>query len=170
MMILLTAVCLYFINPSSYEMLRIFLLSCILKQLVVSIANCTPAESMLWVDSDSFSEAIQSCAIKYFGAANMTGKCLAEKYDDLSDHCAECFGATVKCGADNCMRECIRDSGAPGCIACTEASGCQAALKVCTGIAQSPPNPKPGNASVTKSSNVCYGILLAVLGPLIFFG
>ena len=44
-----------------------------------------------------------------------------------------------ECGRDNCTMECIADSFAPECLACTARHGCDAGLATCTGFQTGPP-------------------------------
>ena len=146
--------------------------ACIVTCLATVEAKCSVPESVLWIGSDAFTEKMQNCAIKNVGVGSLTSSCLVGEYDGaLSGGCASCFGATVECGRNKCMMECVRDSGAPGCTACTLEKGCQADLNVCTGFDQGPPYPKSklspsgDGLSVTSTTKS-----VAVYGLSLFLG
>lgn len=67
----------------------------------------------------------------------------------VSEGCAGCFSASVKCTIDNCLSECIADAAAPACIACrcgtnTDSINCFEAYTACSGIPSSACTPSDG--------------------------
>ena len=106
---------------------------------VAMAGQCTDAESKLWIDNPAFTAKMSECAAENMGAGEPTATCLVGAFAGLSAQCASCFGQTVQCGRDNCMNECILDSFAPECLACTESHGCDAGLVSCTGFKTGPP-------------------------------
>lgn len=105
--------------------------------------NCTGAESKLWIEKASFTLDLQTCALVNFGIGRLTSACLSLKYSNISLLCSDCFGSVVQCGRDKCLIECLKDTGAPNCVACNTTKGCTASLVECTGFDQVPPNPIP---------------------------
>ena len=135
-----------------YLMMRLFVSAAILTSTVIGDGNCSVDESKLWITSRDFTDKFQKCALSEFGASGPTSSCLRSKFPSLSENCSSCFGNTVQCGRDNCMKECLKSSATPECIDCTVAKGCTSGLASCTGFEQGPPNPT--SAVDTKSSSL----------------
>jgi len=91
------------------------------------------------------------CAAVQSGAARMAagvcgqGECLGaadsncaitciQKTVDVSDECADCYGAIVACTAANCFNRCVGKSEADDCKACQVEMGCRETFNTCSGL------------------------------------
>jgi hypothetical protein len=61
------------------------------------------------------------------------GTSCIERDTELSNGCAACFGASMKCTVDNCVLACATPT-APGCATCQDEKGCTAAFDECSGV------------------------------------
>lgn len=92
---------------------------------------CTnPADATIMAASD-FQSKVSDCATKNWGADPATKNCVI-KDTGLSDACATCFGAEIKCAATKCMTQCISDSNSQQCKDC-RAQNCDPAFTTCSG-------------------------------------
>ena len=111
--------------------------------------RCSDDESHLWIEEPVFTTAMVRCAIQNNGAADPTAACLRADFA-LSSDCALCFGQTVQCGRDHCLRHCLLDAFSSDCLSCTAEKGCNQLLADCTGFSVGPPvtarsqHPEPG--------------------------
>ena len=123
-----------------------------------SAQKCTEAESKLWIDQYDFTKNMMTCAMKGMGSSKVASNCLVDKYSGaLSLDCATCFGETIACGAKSCGQPCSKDPSCAECKECAYSSGCDGAMKACTGIETGPMSPKPktaadGTTATTKSA------------------
>lgn len=124
--------------------------------------QCNEIESQLWLNIDSFTEVMQSCAVIASGSAAGTTDCIKSTIVGLSSGCASCFGQTVECGKRNCMDECMASCASQFCLDCTKKSGCDSALNVCTGFNQGPPKPKAGRTDGNAAGSISAVLALAL--------
>ena len=61
------------------------------------------------------------------------GLACAKKASGISDGCVVCFGALTKCGATNCLQQCL-GGVTPECAACNIKAGCYGAFDKCSGV------------------------------------
>ena len=77
---------------------------------------------------------VTACGREALGDPAGTSACLQRDPPGLSQDCAGCYGAQTGCIASNCLTAgCSSDRTSESCLACIEASGCQAAFDSCRG-------------------------------------
>lgn len=90
-----------------------------------------------------FVKMVRKCGRSTLGNEAKTKACLLnEKYGGMSvsETCATCYGASVKCGATKCRGPCLVGDCTPKCLECiTGSSNCNAELKACSGLDKLPP-------------------------------
>ncbi|MBI5532466.1 MAG: hypothetical protein HY898_07115 [Deltaproteobacteria bacterium] len=82
--------------------------------------------------STDFQTKVGDCAKSNMGADPATKNCIIQQ-TGISDACATCFGAEIKCAASKCMVQCIADSNSQPCKDC-RAQNCDPAFTVCSGL------------------------------------
>jgi hypothetical protein len=99
---------------------------------------CTNSSDQSIIDgTDVYGEAA-SCAMGCMSASDMIAcvrPCLVDA-TGLSEACATCYAATVRCSFDNCLGECAMDPESAECQSCIEESGCQEEFEACSGITE----------------------------------
>jgi hypothetical protein len=93
---------------------------------------CTNQADFTIIQGATFQATVSDCATKNWGADPATKKCIVDA-TKLSDACATCFGATIKCAAQKCMAQCIADQNSQGCKDC-RAQNCDPAFVTCSGL------------------------------------
>lgn len=77
---------------------------------------------------------VTGCGREAVGDPAGTSACLQRDPPGLSQDCAGCYGAQTGCITSNCLSAgCSSDRTSESCLACIEASGCQAAFDSCRG-------------------------------------
>ena len=106
-------------------------------RLQVNGTQCSDSDRQAWQRSSAnnrqFFSNVESCGNQAAGSTDITANvtsCLNQIYPDLSESCAQCYGADVDCGATNCRVPCQNDSSSAECQNCL--SPCTSALSSCT--------------------------------------
>jgi hypothetical protein len=75
---------------------------------------------------------VAECGRRCLGAASCTATCMKDL--PLTAGCAQCWGAVVQCGRDNCLARCSAATDSPDCRACTASAGCDGTFATCSGL------------------------------------
>ena len=76
---------------------------------------------------------VAECGRRCLGAASCTATCMKDGLP-LTAGCAQCWGAVVQCGRDNCLARCSAGTASPDCRACTASAGCDGTFATCSGL------------------------------------
>ena len=83
-------------------------------------------------DIDHGNENMQ-CGKKCLGDTSCASGCLVQSIPQLSNSCADCFGADVHCTAVNCIKQCIFSPSGASCLKCN-ADVCTPGLVKCSAV------------------------------------
>lgn len=131
-----------------------FIIASLFASGVLASRQCIESEKSVWFNSPSFTDTFRRCAISSAGTVARTASCLRQSYPVslISDNCLTCFGNSARCGAINCMRQCLMGASAPGCLQCID-QNCSPALMECTGAVNKDELPlAPGQPARTTTT------------------
>ena len=105
---------------------------------------CDPAEATT-CQNEGDCPAVQSGEARMAAGVCGSGECLGaadsgcaitciQRTVDVSDECADCYGAAVACTAKKCLDKCLGNTEGDACKACQVEMGCREAFNTCSGL------------------------------------
>jgi hypothetical protein len=88
------------------------------------------------VESGEARSSAQSCGLSCLqdeDQATCAVTCIVED-TGITQDCAGCYAAAVKCAADNCLAQCGSDPASQACSDCQVENGCRSAFDTCSGL------------------------------------
>ncbi len=88
------------------------------------------------VESGEARMSAQSCGLGCLQSADQEMCAVECIVDDvaISEGCAACYAAAVKCAADHCLAQCASDPTSQACSDCQAEEGCRSAFDTCSGL------------------------------------